>query len=122
MRNYLDSHSPIGTPEPLRNMLNEVRSLSPIGIDYIMKQPLVASNVQTVQMTMKLPVSTNYGGTDCNQTQQLISSIWSGESYKRETNLKFSECSVESYESFRSQWNIHHRMLCWDDHRAGGEL
>ncbi len=42
----------------MRNMLNEVCSLSPKGIDYITKQPLVASNVQSVQTAVKLPVST----------------------------------------------------------------
>ncbi len=44
MSNYMMSHSPIGTPEPMRNMLNEVRLLSPKGIEYITKPP-IASNV-----------------------------------------------------------------------------
>ncbi len=33
LRNYLINHSTIGTPEPMRNVLNEVCSLSPKGID-----------------------------------------------------------------------------------------
>ncbi len=40
----------------------------------------------------------------------------------RETNLTFSEDWVEVYESFKSQFNIHCRILCWDDCRAGVEL
>ncbi len=40
----------------------------------------------------------------------------------RETNLKFSEGSVEVYERFKSQWSIHCRMLFYDDNRAGVEL
>ncbi len=41
MGNYLDSHSSIGTPEPMRNMRN-------MGlITLLTKQPLVASNVHS---------------------------------------------------------------------------
>ncbi len=25
---------------------------------------------------------------------------------------------MKSFRSFRSQWNIHHRILFWDDYRA----
>lgn len=32
--------------------------------------------------------------------------------------FRFSDGSLEKYESFKIQWNIHHRMLCWDFHRA----
>ncbi len=106
----------------MRNMLNEVHSLSRKRIDYFNKQPLVASNVQSIPLAVKLPICTTYGERNGNQTQQSVSSIWSGKRYKRETNLKFSDGSAEVYESFRSKWNIHHRMLCWDDHRAGVEL
>ncbi len=51
-----------------------------------------------------------------------MSSSNPGKRFKRETTLKFSDGSVESYESFRSQFNIHHKMLGWDTHRAGVEL
>ncbi len=39
--------------------------------------------------------------------------------YKRETNLK---CTVLQYESFRSQFIIHHKILGWSNDRAGIEL
>ncbi len=51
-----------------------------------------------------------------------MGSFNTGKRSKRETNLKFSETSVELYENFRSQFNIHHKMLGWDTHRAGIEL
>ncbi len=72
---YLVNHNTIGSPEPMKNMLNEVSLLSPKGIDYITKQPIAANNVQTVQMAMKLSVSTTYSGTIGNETQQSSSSI-----------------------------------------------
>ncbi len=54
MGNYMENHSPIGTTEPMRNMMNEVHLLSPKGIEYIMKPgPPMASNVQTVQTASK---------------------------------------------------------------------
>ncbi len=105
----------------MRNLLKGVNSLSPKQIDYIAK-PTVANNVQLVQSVSKLPVPTINAGSDSNKTLQLMSAMWAGKRYKRETNLKFSEGSVESYESFRSQWNIHHRMLGCDDNRTGVEL
>ncbi len=103
MENYFVNHSTIGTPEPMRNVLNEVHSLSLKGIDYITKQPLVTRNAQSVHMALKLPVSTTYSETNSNQTQQSVSDIWSSKRYKRETNLKFSEGSVEVYKSIKSQ-------------------
>ncbi len=90
-------------------MLNEVHSLSPKRIDYITKQPLVASSVQLIQTAVKLPISMTYGDTRGNRTQQSASSMWSCKIYKRETNLKYSEGSVEVYKSL-------------DDYRAGVEL
>ncbi len=51
-----------------------------------------------------------------------MSNFNTGKRYKRETSLKLSEGSVEQYESFRSQFNIHHKMLGWDTNRAGVEL
>ncbi len=57
-----------------------------------------------------------------NKTFQTVASFNTGKRYKRETNLKFSEGTVEQYESFRSQFNIHHKMLGWDINRAGIKL
>ncbi len=51
-----------------------------------------------------------------------MASFTTGKRYNRETNLKFSEGTVEQYESFRSQFNIHHKMLGWDINRGGIEL
>ncbi len=51
-----------------------------------------------------------------------MGSFITGKRYKRETNLKFSEGSVEQYKSFRSQFNIHRKMLGWDTNRARNEL
>ncbi len=45
-----------------------------------------------------------------------------GKRYKRETTLKFSEGSVETYETFRSQFNIHRKVLGWNDYRTAVEL
>ncbi len=76
-----------------------------------------------VQKAAKLPVcSINNGVTDGNNTFQTMGSFITGKRYKRETNLKFSDGSVEPYESFRSKFNIHHKMLGWDTNRAGMEL
>ncbi len=51
-----------------------------------------------------------------------MSSLNTGKTYKRETTLKFSEGSVETYESFRSQFNIHRKMVGCDDYRTAVEL
>ncbi len=45
-----------------------------------------------------------------------------GRLYKIDTNLKFSEGTVEQYENVRSQFIIHHKMLCWSNDRTGIEL
>ncbi len=75
------------------------------------------------QQAAKLHVySTHYGAMDGNKTFQSVASFNTGKRYKRETNLKFSEGTVDQYESFRSQFNIHHKMLGWDTNRAGIEL
>ncbi len=72
---------------------------------------------------MKLLVFfTNYGHIDGKKTFQSVTSFNTGKRYKRETNLKFPEGSVEQYDIFRSQFNIHHKMLGWDTNRAGIEL
>ncbi len=84
MGNCLVNHRIIGTPEPMRNMLNEVWSLGPKGINYITKQLLlVASNEQSVQTAVKIPISTIYSVTNGNRSQQSVSGIWSGKRYER---------------------------------------
>ncbi len=61
---------------------------------------------------MNIPVhSTNYGAMDGNKTLPMATSFDTRKRYKRETNLKFSEGTVDQYESFRSQFNIHHKMF-----------
>ncbi len=76
-----------------------------------------------IQQAAKLPViSTHYRDTDGNKTFQSVANFNTGKRYKRETNLKFPEGSVEQYKRFRSQFNIHHKMLGWDNNRAGIEL
>ncbi len=47
----------------MRDVLHSVHSLRPNGIDYIMKQPLVAMPIQTA---VKLPVYTSTGETHSN--------------------------------------------------------
>ncbi len=75
------------------------------------------------QVAGNIPVySTNYGAMDCNKTFPSVVSLDTRKRYKRETNLKFSEGTVEQYESFESQFIIHHKMLDWDTKRAGIEL
>ncbi len=64
------------------------------------------------QVAANIPVySTNYGAMDGNKTFPSAVSFNTGKRYKRETNLKFSEGTVEKYQSFRGQFNIHHKML-----------
>ncbi len=59
---------------------------------------------------------------DGNKTFPSWTSNNTGKRYRGETNLKFSEGNVEQYESFRSQFIIHHKMLGWSNDRAGIEL
>ncbi len=74
------------------------------------------------QSVSKLPVNDFNNGLDGNKTLHMMSSLNTGKRYKRETTLKLSEVSVETYESFRSQFNIHRKMLRWDDYRTAVEL
>ncbi len=88
-----------------------------------MMAPLMVNHAAPAQQAAKLPVySTNYGAMDRNKTFQSVVSFNTGKRYKRETNLKFSKSTVDQYESFRSQFNIHHKMLGWDTKTAGIEL
>ncbi len=85
--------------------------------------PFTVNHIAPAQQAAKLPVySTQYGAMDGNKYFQSVSSFNTGKRYKRETNLKFSEGTVEQYESFRSQFNIHYKMLGWDTNRPGIEL
>ncbi len=85
--------------------------------------PSMVNNARPIQSTVKLSVfSANKGVTDSNKTVQMMSSFNIGKKYNSKTNLKFSEGSVYTYESFGSQFNFHHIMLVWDNHRAGIEL
>ncbi len=85
--------------------------------------PFTVSYTAPASMAANTPVSsTQHGVIDSNKTFQSVASFTTGKRYKRETNLKFSEDTVEQYESFRSQFNIHHNMLGWDTNRAGIEL
>ncbi len=79
-------------------------------------------NVNPLQSVSKLPVFDINNSLDGNKTLHMPSSLNTGKRYKRETSLKFSEGSVEIYESFRSQFNIHQKMLGWDDCRTAVEL
>ncbi len=74
------------------------------------------------QSVSKLSVVDINSVLDGNKTLHMMSSLNTGKTYKRETTLKFSEGSVETYESFRSQFHIHRKMLGWDDYRTAVEL
>ncbi len=70
--------------------------------------PLMVNHAAPAQQATHLPVySTNYEAMDVNKAFQSAASFNTGKRYKRETNLKFSEGTVDQYESFRSQFNIH---------------
>ncbi len=101
--------------------LNAIHQLRPAMS--IVMAPSVVNNEIPVQQEANIPVaSTNNGIVDSNKILETISCFNTGKRYKRETTLKFSDVSVECYESFKSQFNIHHKMLGWDTHRAGVEL
>ncbi len=105
----------------IENELHSVHLLRP-RIGKVMG-PSTVNNAIPIQSAAKLPVfSVNNGVTDGNKTLHMMSSFNTGMRYKRKTNLKFSEGSVDAYEIFRSQFNIHHKMLGWDIQRAGIEL
>ncbi len=74
------------------------------------------------QSVSKLPVNAINSGLDSNKTLHMTSSLNTGKKCKRENTLKFSDSSVETYESFRSQFNVQRKMLGWDDYRTAVEL
>ncbi len=111
---------------------NAVTTNGDFGLQYIhqlrpetseMMAPFTANHTAPAQQAAKLPVyCTQYGAMDGYKTFQSAASFNTGKIYKRETNLKFSERTVEQYESFRSQFNIHHKMLPWETNRDGIEF
>ncbi len=102
-------------------VLNAIHQLRPM--TSVAMAPSMVNYAMPVQQAANIPAfSTNNGDSDGNKTLSTMSSFSTRKRYKRETNLKFSDGSVEVYESFRSQFNIHHKMLGWDTPRAGVEL
>ncbi len=85
--------------------------------------PITVSQAAHEQLAADIPnTSTRHGAMDGKKMFPSWASDNTGKRYKRETNLKFSEGSVEQYESFRSQFIIRHKMLGWSNDRAGIEL
>ncbi len=88
-----------------------------------MTAPITVSQWAPEHLAANIPdPSTRHGVIDGNKIFPSAASDFTGRRYKRETNPKFSEGTVEQYESFRSQFIIHHKMLRWSDNRAGIEL
>ncbi len=79
-------------------------------------------NVNPAKSVSKLHVFDINSGLDGNKTLHMTRSLNTRKRYKRETTLKFSEGYVETYESFRSQFNIHRMILGWDIYRTVVEL
>ncbi len=106
------------------NGLNELQHIHQLWSETsVMAAPFMVNHTAPAQIAANIPVSsTQHGVIDSNKTFQSKASFTTGNIYKRETNLKFSEGTVEQYESFRSQFNIHHKMLGCDTNRAGIEL
>ncbi len=103
------------------NGLQQIHQLRPETSDATV--PFMTNHVAPAQMAVNIPTtSIQHGATDGNKTFQSVASFNTGKRYKRETNLKFSERNVEKYKSFRSQFNIHHKMFSWDTARAGIKL
>ncbi len=81
--------------------------------------PFMANHDVPAQMAVNIPAYfTNCGTMDGNITLPTVVSFDTRKRFKRETNLKFSEGTVDQYESFRSQFIIHHKMLEWDTKTA----
>ncbi len=114
---YLDQ-TPLGLHQP--SALQAVHLLSPSWTGNT-GRPSSVINVPD-QSVSKLPVNAINSGIDGNKTVHMTSNLNTGKRYKRETTLKFTEGSVETYESFRGQFNIHRKMLGWDNYRTAVEL
>ncbi len=85
--------------------------------------PFMVNHATPAHMAANIPpYSTQHGGTDSNKTIPSAAGIDTRKMYKRESNLKYSEGTVDQYASFRSQFNIHHKRLDLDTKRAGIEL
>ncbi len=108
---YLDQ-TPLGLHQPTE--FKAVHLLSPSRTANT-GRPSSVINVPD-QSVSKLPVNAINSGLDGNKTIHMTISLNTGKIYKRETTFNFSEGSVETYGSFRSQ------MLGWDDYRTAVEL
>ncbi len=83
----------------------------------------MVNHTEPSQIAVNIPLSsTQHGLIDGNKAFQSAASFTTGKRYKIEINLKFSKGTVEQYESFRSQFNIHLKMLGWDTNRGSIEL
>ncbi len=102
------------------NGLHSVHLLMPSRVDNAVKLSTVG-NVQSAQSVSKLSVNAINRCLYGNKTLHMTS-LSTGKRFKREITLKFSEGSAETYESFRSQFNIHRKILGWDDYRTAVEL
>ncbi len=93
--------------------LNELQHIHQLGPETsVMTAPFTVNYTAPAQMAANIPVSsTQHGVIDGKKTFQSTASFTTGKRYKRETYLKFSEGTVEQYGSFRSQFNIHHKMM-----------
>ncbi len=115
---YQQDQTPIGLHQPTElqtdHLLNPSRNGNTV-------RPSSVINVPS-QSVSKLPDNDINSGLDGNKTLHMMCSLNTGKRFKRETTLKFSEGSVETYERFRSQFNIHQKMLGWDYHRTAVEL
>ncbi len=75
--------------------LHPVHLLRP-GINNV-SGPSTVNNVVLIQSAAKLPyTSNNNGGLEGNETLQMTSCFNAGKRFKRDTNLKFSEGSVDN--------------------------
>ncbi len=111
--------TPIGFHQPTELQAGHLLIPSRTG-NTMRSSPVITVN--PAQSVSKLPVFDINSGLDGNKTLHMMSSLNTRKRYKRKTSLKFSEDSVETYESFRSQFNIHRKMLGWDYYRTAVEL
>ncbi len=98
MGHHLDQ-TPIGFRHPTE--LQAGHLIIPSQTENTMRSSPVI-NVNPTQSVLKLPIFDINSGLDGNKTLVMMSSLNTGKRYKRENTLKFSEGSVETYESFRS--------------------
>ncbi len=102
LEHYLDQ-TPIGLHQPTELQAGHLLSPSQTGNT---GRPSSVINLPA-QSVSKLPVNVINSGLDGNKTLHMTSSLNTGKKFRRETILMFSESSIETYESFGSQFNIH---------------